>query len=821
MPLLRNSAIYSFVLVGLALILHGWRQIEVGHATCYLAYDQDGVSTPIIIPAKATDTERTAAKLIAETLALASGRKESNFPILPEYYHRLESRGIYVGATQEAKVFPALTGSSLIDRPVSWTVLPQAVLVTARNPEDVLTAASWFLEQTVGARWFIPGPLGREVEHPARLALPFGDHFTCPSFVSRDFYGLDQPIERDWYKRNRLLALLGHGHNMGDIFPEAVFKAHPEIAPIHDGARYLPPAKNNGSWQPDFTQASAVEVAATAALASFRRNPSQPTFTFCQNDTFLFDQSDATIATLRPEQYFRGKPDYANLVFGYLSKVASRVGKEFPDRFITTYSYYWTENAPRFPVASNILPFLTADRSNWFEPKFAEEDRALMRRWRDTGVSMFAMYDYFESKSYYIPNPTLYAVTGPIPSGYALGARGYFAEATPNWGSDGPKLWVTAQLLWDVRQDPAKLIDEYYVRYWQEAAGPMREYFELCERQWLNQPKPTAWLKYFKDDQQRLLFPPQAMAEMKSLLTKAKIAAKSEMVRQRLRLVILAYNRTVAFCRHDLERETLHRLAVNPAATSEQLEEAWNRYSTAREKLQELYLKPAAPNTLSTSPELLPEYLRDDPRGRVAWQLLQRGRGFSQLDQRSLAKLLPVGFAQAVTGLHLGEELLPDPSMRTLHKRTGVHPFILLDWAQPGSQWVVRGEPAEHRRIELHPTADGGQSLFYQGGYEESCYRWIRAEPGKAYLASAGVQARVSQGNSSFLLVSFLDKDGHHLGLGHSDRLPPGDWSAGTELQVLVQAPKEAYYIGFGVRAAGQAPGDFAEYSDLSLRLVQ
>ena len=431
---LSNTYIVGICLCSLGLLLHGWRQIDQGHATSFLIYDQDGSNCPIFIPARATEEEKAAAKLIAETLASASGRKESSFPILPEKVRRWSQRGIYVGATLEAKILTPIPSTSLIDRPVGWTVLPEAILVTAHDPEDVQAAASYFLEQVIGARWFIPSPLGREVDHPIRLTLDLGDHICSPSFASRDFSGLSQAAEREWYRNNRLLALFEHGHTAQRIFTPEIFKLHPEIAPQLNGARAIPTGNDKSLWQPDFTKAATADVGVDTAMAAFRQNPKQPTFAIGQNDSIRFDQSPATIATLQPEQYFRGRPDYANLLFGYLNQVAARVGQEFPDRFITTYSYYWTENAPRLPVAANIVPFLTAERSGWFDPQFAAADRDLMRRWRGTGIRMFGMYDYFESKYLFIPNPTLYAVTEPIPFGFALGARAYFAEAHPQLG---------------------------------------------------------------------------------------------------------------------------------------------------------------------------------------------------------------------------------------------------------------------------------------------------------------------------------------------------------------------------------------------------
>jgi len=172
------------------------------------------------------------------------------------------------------------------------------------------------------------------------------------------------------------------------------------------------------------------------------------------------------------------------------------------------------------------------------------------------------IYDYYEGAPQLMPRPTLYAVTQSIPYAYEVGVRAFYAESFANWGIDGPKYWLAAQLLWDAKQHPAALLDTYYREYWQEAAGPMREFFDLCDRQWLEQPLPSYWLKYFKDEHQALRFPPEVRLALRMKLEAAGRLAQSDTVRQRLEFTSAAFAVTEAFCEFSEARDRLSRLAL-------------------------------------------------------------------------------------------------------------------------------------------------------------------------------------------------------------------------------------------------------------------
>lgn len=817
---MRLPSALLLLLLGLGTALGLWYRTERAGGSDFLIFDEEGAASAVILPDQPTPEERQAAQLVAETLAAAAGVHSLRFPIKRERDWRLGQRGIFIGATKREAGLYRLAGSSALERPVAASVGPEGVVLRARWPEDIGAAASWFLEEQVGARWFIPGPWGREVQRRPALRLPYGEAVARPGYLSRDLGGVaGTPEGEAWARANRLRALFPFGHTAAQVATTERGELPPEFAPWLEGARFVPPPDGPVNWQPDLNSARLAEHVTERFRRAFRAEPGRLAEAFGLNDTSRFDQSPATLAAAAPHRFFRGRPDYADVLFGFLNRVAGPLAEEFPDRFITTYAYDWTENTPRFHVAPMILPLLTADRSQWLDPAFAAEDRALIRRWSRAGPRLFGLYDYYYGAPFFVPRPTLHAPMEAIPYAFGEGARVFYAESTPNWGLDGPKLWLAAQLLWNPRQAPATLLAEYYRRYWREAAGPMRQFFERCDRQWREQPRPTRWIKYLKDDDQRRLFPPEVRAELHALLQRAARQAGTPAVRHRVRLAQEAFAVTEAFCRHDERREELARRARAPAAPRGELVRAWNRYSAARDELRLVHERVRRTHPLALGSELLGDYLRHDPRRRVVWALAGRG-SLAGLGEPALRSLFAGRRPQPAEFTGRAVPVTGDPALATVALRDG-HPFTLLEWTTADGAWVGKGAPCATRRIELRPATGGGQVLRFAGCEEESLFQWARPEPAGLYLATVRVRARVSPGNMTFLLVAFADAEGRHMGLGHTDRLPAGDWSEGTTLQVLVRAPRSAAHVGVGVRTLGQVNDDFAEFEALTLERLE
>lgn len=811
---LRASFAWFVAFGGLFAGLVFWNAAEARRPTDFIGFTAEGYACPIYVEAKLGAHGVEAAEFLRTTLAQAAGRPPIAFPIRVGDWTNSLGRGVYLSVAA-ATLVPR---GEKLDYPARYASTAGRLRITSRSSEAMQAAVSWFLERELGAHWFIPGPLGAAVPRRESFRLSAKSAQFSPSFVSRNFSSGGSAEEKAWFARNRLNSLFDHGHSMGRIFKREDLLATPELAPLIGGKRFTPREGDTNSWQPNLASPLAAPYAAEVLKQWLRESPDRLAVPLCMNDTVGYDQSPETLELVGHRGYFRERPDYSNLVFGFVNAVARDVAREFPDRYVTTYAYDWTENTPDFRMEPNVVPYLTSDRIQWFDPKFKAEDQELIRRWVAAGPRVVGIYDYLYGVTFLVPRPALAAVTESIPFAHETGVRAYYAESSPNWGLDGPKAWLAAQLLWDARQDPVKLLDTYYREFWQAAGPAMREFDRLTDAQWLSQPLPSYWLKYFKEEHQYLLFPAEVRRKLRAQLAAAAELKISDLVRARLRMVSEAFTVTEAFAEYCEDRDTLTRELLVPATAD------WlaltGRYLDAKHRFRARHAAVRKEFPLALHGLVMPEFTRNEPLGGA----LER-----------IAKLPPSEFLLAALARWSGAfpevaELLPakaaaptelisaDPTFSQVTVATEFD-TTTLEWTKSGP-WRGHGFPAEHRSVIAAPAATG-QTIRWSGCLEETFSQWLPAEPGVRYRASARVRAKVSPGTLSFLALYRLDQQGKFVDLGIIQRVPVGEWNEEVELSVTVRAPKDGGRIGIAMRTLCQVGDDYLEFSQLELRAIR
>lgn len=794
---------------------------------------------PIVIPAGAIAAERRAADFVAATLAKAAGRPTADFPILVEGVGT-PRRAIFVGATRRAAGFLLATAQAPFDSAIGIRVGAGAVVIRSERRESIEIAASWFLERHLGAHWFMPGPLGEVIPLRGELRLAAASETMRPGFLSRDLGGIDGVEGREWYVRNRLERRFEHGHSLGAIFRLDDLRRDPRMAPLRDGRRYLPGASEE-SWQPDLTNAAVIVHAANAANRAFATDPARVSFSLGENDSARFDDSEATLAAVGPPRFFRGRPDFSDLVFGFTNAVAERVRRVHPDRWLPAYAYYWAENSPRFPVAKNVVPYLTADRAQWFDPDFAREDRALIERWTRSGAGVVGIYDYLYGAPFLVPRPLLSTVGESIPFAYRAGVRAYYAEIFPNWALDGPKPWLAAQLIWAPDKNPDELLATYYREFWAESAGPMYEFFARCERVWLEQPRPGYWIKYFQDEQQTLLFPRSVRGALRASLDEARRLVRTPEVGARLAWVEAGFSVTEAFADFCEAREHFNRLVRDQRVGEIEVIAAWKFHHYARAEFLRRNADVRRRFPLALAPQKIELYVRSGAEGAAVRRLLRSVTGRRALRENSPLLAEVATLAELERLFREGRETLADPDWRQITPRP-IGRSVDFDWIQLGT-WQASGEPAQNRTIRwadglkpemtsedlrsVEPPAPGigpaaveprSRLLHLAGCRQEFLVQWRPVTAGALYAAQVSARAKVSRGNQTFLIVNFLDERQRLVGAGRIDRLPADEGSQAVTLGVLARAPANARFVGFGLRVIHQVNDDFAEFWNASLR---
>lgn len=701
-------------------------------------------------------------------------------------------------------------------------------------------------------RWFMPGATGRE---PGATPPPLGDH----AFLTRALGGTTRANDGGWAEFNRLTPRLAFSHNLNRVFPPALHAEHPEFFPEEKGRRIRPP-EGAGWWNPDLGRDDVAAYAAEAARAHFRAQTDAVSFALGVNDALIFGDSAETRELVLPLRWFRGRPDFSNLVFTFMNRVAARTAPEFPDKYVGALAYYWCEQAPDFPVDPHVIPFLTADRAQGYDPAYVAEDQALQKRWVEAlragqaqaklianssqltasssklispssqlqapssqltansskltahGLRL-GLYDYIYGHGFLIPRLHPHLLAEHLRYTRDLGFTDYFAEMTPNWGLDGPQPWLVAQLLQDPTQNPDRLLNEYYRRYFKEAAGPMRRFYARCEEIWLGQEGPTFWLKFYRNEHQAVLFPPEVCAELRALLDEAAAVARRPVVRERVRQVGAAFGVTERFVTMQTVRTRLNRALL--AGEGEPTE--WWRdllvFRAARAEFERYTQDLQAREPLLIAPFRWDDYLKHDPT------------------VNTLVRLARAGFVPEPDTLAPEEARLLDLLRRPPHadalmrgRFTGtpepVRRLTELDYSLPlPAPWFSKVEPVQHHRVELRESAGAeGRRLFIAGQRNTSLSQWGAVRGAEAAVARVRLRGHMHPGAMLAVAVGWLDAKDQHLAVSRL-LLPPGEWPDWVELYSGDLAPAGAMRVGVAIHLINQEAGDWIEIEEVAMEL--
>lgn len=649
-------------------------------------------------------------------------------------------------------------------------------------------------------RWFVPGPLGHEKG-------------TVPPPISAAAYrtrALSQ-VEKRWARHNDLTAALSFSHNLGNIFPRELFDESPQFFPMVNGKRWRPPPGPMG-WNPDLGRRDVAEFAADAARWQFTVAPDLDCFSIGVNDGVFFGESAETRSALGPPRWFRGRPDYSPLVFTFANRVAERLAATYPRRYLGALAYYWCENVPPFKVDPQVLPFLTADRSQGYDETFRREEFDLQDRWVRAGPRRLGLYDYLYGGGFLVPRITTRLLAENLRHARRAGFTDYYAEIYANWGLDGPMPWLTAQLLQDPERSPEVLLDEYYMRYFREAAAPMRQFYEVCERRWMTQPGSPYWLKHYRNESQAQLFPADVCRELRGDLDEAAARATTETTRARVQFVGKAFGLTERFVAMQDARVELARAALTRPHWREVIVQI-RRFAEARLDFLAYveWLRRESP--LAIAPFSIDDYLIDDPVSgamRAAVEMAASGREGDRA-MAACAEIDPV-LAEAVRAS------FDDTPATATWNPTFVPERRIADLVYGLSVpagWVSRNEPNETLRAEW--LRSPMPTLRLAGAKSVDVFRTIPVRPGEVQWARLQVRGMICAANVVSLRLGFMRADRTELSAPTDFRMPEGAWPDWRELTVVAVVPDDAAMITVELHVRNQIDGAWIEARGLEL----
>jgi len=392
-------------------------------------------------------------------------------------------------------------------------------------------AAHDLLERFAGCRWYGPEPAFWKPKEEGMVGLfdiiPRRDQVTIPAGV--------RIAEEPGYKMRfyRFMPIHSFRLRYRDAFHHALSKilppqelgtTHPDYFPLIDGRRRVPEPGHEHQFQPCVSHPEVVERVAQAAIAHFRANPRAGSFSVGMNDTDAFCECEACLK-VAPKEITERRQRLAYAFFDFYNRVAQRVASEYPDRRLGCLAYAGLSGLPAGSIRLDprIVPYLTRDSAQLFDADEVREFRETVDRWKGLATRM-GIYEYIYGGGFVVPRIYHRYLIRNVRERYGVGVDGFYAEAYPNWGLDGPKYWLLARMLWNPDQDPEILLAQWHDDLFGRAAKPMREYFDYLEETWCTQTLDSDRSNYrwFLDPRQLEIFAPEKCETAWAMLDAAR-----------------------------------------------------------------------------------------------------------------------------------------------------------------------------------------------------------------------------------------------------------------------------------------------------------
>lgn len=421
------------------------------------------------------------------------------------------------------------------------TAKPKAsVLISGKTAFGAGFGIMQFLEKHVGVTWLFPGELGLALPKTPKIQLRETRERSSPLYVSRMYTGMlynDASLAEpsigvffrsyDYFKSLRLHSLSYASHALSYVFSVKEFGASlPEIYPLKDGKRYIPPAPDDpkdtvgmwSAWHPCYSNPKTSEIAIRKAKESFKKG----------SHAFSLGIGDGLRVQCQCDDC--KKAGWPNAYFNFVTKVANAVKDYYPPQMIGLIAYGDVKvPPPDLHLPDNVFVVATGGE-------------AQLATWA-RHASHLGIYEYIYGDGWWIPNFPLDGLRHNEAIYRAYNARFYSAEAYPTWAFDAPKIAIRSRLLWDAKLDVNAALDRYCRAAFGDGGPTMARYY----RRWAAlrrdevQPGKIAPMNRFdlwRNPAAQFALASQAdFDSADTCIAKAKRAALSEAERKRLEMV--------------------------------------------------------------------------------------------------------------------------------------------------------------------------------------------------------------------------------------------------------------------------------------------
>ncbi len=489
----------------------------------------------IVVSPKASVTEKTAAKELSEYLEQISGAKfeVSNIP---------GDKNIYVGYDESFAVFNGL--KSFQSSYEGFTVKKKGhdLVIYGGKDRGTMFGVYRFLYEFLGIRWYTPDftkvPVMRKYrlnyvdfsEEP-RIQHRYTDFFCTqdiPWLAHNTMNTIHDRINNDYGLELRYWG----AHTFSRFLPaEKFYKTNPEFFAYRNGQRV-----ENG--QPCLSNPNVRTIVTKEVLSFIERYPFYMVYDVSQLDNLRYCTCESCA---KLEKEYGG---HSGLMIWFVNQVAREVKKKYPNKYIGTFAYQYTRQAPtNIKPDDNVVIRLCDIECCFAHPLSSgcnEKNTAFMQDLMDWSklTNNLYIWDYIVNYSNYLtPFPNLQVLGPNLETFSEYGAVGVYEEAqylSLGNAFEELKCWVLAQLMWNPSSDTNKLIQQFIKDYYGTASKDVSDYYNLC----LSLVSSNTHFGCFFDPKEAL-FTDRFIDDAYKILHRALKHANNEMTSERVQKIML------------------------------------------------------------------------------------------------------------------------------------------------------------------------------------------------------------------------------------------------------------------------------------------
>ena len=501
----------------------------------------------IVLPEEPTDVEQFAAEELASYVEQISG---ADLPIRrtmgPDGYPVLLGRAA-LRRGRDAEDLAPLGPDGFIVRSSS-----SGLVIAGGSDLGTLFGVYYLLEKYLGVRWFMPGDLGTVIPRSPNIAIGAINDIEKPDFRirwiesgewalhNRMNVGVDvggQPVGIKWkWAYHSLLAI---------VPPDKYFDEHPEYFALISGVRRRPGARRG--HQLCTSNPEVVRVVAENVCKILDEDPDIDVISVCPEDGGGFCECEKCRALDEerpPEQAWHAR--YSSRLAVFNNAVARLVARRHPDKLIKVGAYAMYMRAPldadyrpepnlaiqachTYACNNHRIASPTCRRNRVY---FGDD----LERWADIAQHVF-IYEYYNKGAWGgLPYPQAHVIKWDIPYFRSLGVEAFFTQAAGRrFPVVGLNHYLAAKLVWDSDLDVELLLEDFYEKFYQEAARPMGRYWSRLESAFEGNPECLSpygykWVSLAAPG----FFTPEVLADCEAAVSEAERLAESDAVRKRV-----------------------------------------------------------------------------------------------------------------------------------------------------------------------------------------------------------------------------------------------------------------------------------------------